>query len=111
MEAGRAIDSPAEAKDAEREDIGMDEKEKTFEQQVLDRLDKIIELLEKGKQPKKRLVEDADAPAATHGWFAKGDYPKDPYGGDTFYCDAADAPKGAGGSAISNSISGGPVGE
>lgn len=111
MEAGRAIDSAAEAKAAEREEIGMDEKEIGFEQQVLDRLDKIIGLLEKGSKPKKRLVEDADAPAATHEWFTKGEYPKDPYGGYAFYCDASDAPKGASGSAVSNRISGGPEGE
>lgn len=109
MEAGRATDSPAEAKDAEKENNDMDEKENTFEQQVLERLDRIIELLEKDKKPKKRLVEDA--PIASGEWFSKGDYPKDPYGGYAFYCDAADAPKGAGGSAISNRISDGPAGE
>ena len=32
--------------------------EKIFGKQILDRLDKIIELLEKDKKPKKRLLED-----------------------------------------------------
>ena len=60
--------------------------EKTFEQQILDRLDKIIELLEKDKKSKKILLEEIDSPTASREWFTKGDYPKDPYGGDTFYC-------------------------
>lgn len=39
--------------------------EKTFEQQILDRLDKIIELLEKDKKSKKILLEEIDSPTAS----------------------------------------------
>lgn len=60
--------------------------EETFEQQLLERLDKIIELLEKDKKSKKILLEDTTTPTTSHEWFTKGNYPKDPYGGDTFYC-------------------------
>ena len=60
--------------------------EKTFEQQLLDRLDKIIELLEKDKKSKKRLLEDTAVPTSNREWFTVGNYPKDAYGGDTFYC-------------------------
>lgn len=63
--------------------------EKIFEQQLLDRLDKIIELLEKDKKSKKRLLEDTTVPTSSRKWFTVGNYPKDPYGGDTFYCSVA----------------------
>ena len=60
----------------------MTKQEMEFQKEVLERLDKIISLLEKDKKTKKILLEEAGQ------YFGrqKANYPKDIYGGDTFYC-------------------------
>ena len=53
-----------------------------FQKEVLEKLDKIIELLSENQKSKKMLLEDGGQ------YFGrqKANYPKDVYGGDTFYC-------------------------
>lgn len=59
----------------------MTKEEMEFQKAVLERLDKIISLLEKDKKTKKLLLEEGQ-------YFGRqrANYPKDVYGGDTFYC-------------------------
>lgn len=53
-----------------------------FQKEVLEKLDKIIELLSENQKSKRMLLEDAGQ------YFGRqrANYPKDVYGGDTFYC-------------------------
>lgn len=53
-----------------------------FQKEALEKLDKIIELLSEKQKPKKMLLEEGGH------YFGrqKANYPKDVYGGDTFYC-------------------------
>lgn len=60
----------------------MTKQEMEFQKAILERLDKIISLLEKDKKTKNILLEEGGQ------YFGrqKSNYPKDVYGGDTFYC-------------------------
>lgn len=60
----------------------MTKQEMEFQKAVLEKLDKIISLLEKDKKTKKMLLEEA----GNYFGRQRANYPKDVYGGDTFYC-------------------------